>query len=85
LENKGRKEISKLMKRYLILTLVISILVGIILPLALGVRDPTLIAICFSSVWFLYAVLVLITTFLIKPGLRIKFGMQSRIYQKAGI
>jgi hypothetical protein len=72
------------MKRYLILTLVISILVGITLPLALGVRDPTLIAICFSSVWFLYAVLVLIA-FLIKPGLRIKFEMRSRIYQRAGI
>ncbi len=60
------------MKKYLILTLVISILVGIILPPALGVKDPTLIAIIFNSVWFIYAVSLLISTFLIKPGLRIK-------------
>ena len=59
------------MKKYFVLTLVISILVGIILPLALGVKDPALIAITFSSVWFFYAVVMLITTFLIKPGLRI--------------
>jgi hypothetical protein len=58
-------------KTYLILTLFISFLFGIILPLGLGVKDLTLIAICFSSVWFIYAVLLLITAFLIKPGLKI--------------
>ena len=68
-----------LTKRYLALTLIISILVGIILPLALGVKDLTLVAICFSSVWFIYAVLLLITTFLIKPGLRIKASRQNGI------
>ena len=67
------------MKKYLLLTLVISILVGIILPLALGVKDLTLIAICFSSVWFIYAVLLLITTFLIKPGLKIKASRQNGV------
>ncbi len=67
------------MKKYLILTLVISILAGIILPLALGGRDPASIAITFSLVWFLYAVLLLITTFLIKPGLRIKASRQNGI------
>jgi len=67
------------MKKYLVLTLVISILVGIILPLALGVKDPTLIAITFSLVWFIYAVLLLITTFLIKPGLRIKVSRQKGV------
>jgi hypothetical protein len=59
-------------KAYLILTLLFSILFGIILPLAFGVKDLTLIAISFCSVWFIYAFLLLITTFLIKPGLRIK-------------
>jgi len=67
------------MKKYLILTLVISILPGIILPLALGVRDLTLIAICFSSVWFIYAVLLLITTFLIKPNLKIKASRKNGV------
>jgi hypothetical protein len=60
------------MKKYLLLTLKVSILVGILLPFVLGVKDLTLIAICFSSVWFIYAVLLLITTFLIKPGLKIR-------------
>ena len=67
------------MKKYLALTLVISILVGIILPLALGVKDPTLIAITFSLVWFLYAVLLFITTFLIKPNLKIKASRQNGV------
>ena len=64
---------------YLILTLVISILFGIILPLALGVEDLTLIAITFSLVWFFYAVLLLTTTFLIKPGLKIKASRQNAV------
>jgi len=58
------------MKKYLVLTLVISVLAGIVLPLALGLKDLTLIAIVFSLVWFFYTVLLLITTFLIKPGLK---------------
>jgi hypothetical protein len=62
-----------------ILTLGISILVGRILPFALGVKDPTLIVITFSSVWFFYAVMMLITTFLIKPGLRIKANRQNGV------
>jgi len=67
----------KKQKTYLRLTLVISILFGIILPLALGVKDLTLIAICFSLVWFFYAFLLLITTFLIKLDLRIKASHQN--------
>jgi hypothetical protein len=67
------------MKKYLVLTLVTSILVGIILPLALGVRDLTLIAICFTLVWFIYAVLLLITTFMVKPGLRINVSRQNGV------
>jgi ABC-type uncharacterized transport system fused permease/ATPase subunit len=67
------------MKKYLTLTLVISILVGIILPFALGVRDLTLIAICFSSVWFIYVVLLFISTFLIKPALRIRVSRQKGV------
>ncbi len=54
------------------MTLLISFLFGIVLALTLGVKNLTLIAIYFSSVWFIYAVLLLISTFLIKPNLRIR-------------
>ena len=60
------------MKKYLIITLVISIFVGIILPLAPGVKGLTLIAISFFSVWFVFPTILLIVTFLVKPGLKIR-------------
>ena len=69
----------KKQKTYLIVTLLVSILFGIVLPVVLGVRDLTLIAITFSLVWFLYAVLLLITTFMVKPGLRIKASRQNGV------
>jgi heme/copper-type cytochrome/quinol oxidase subunit 2 len=50
---------------YFRLTLVISVLVGIILPLAIGVKDPILLAIFFSLVWFIYAVILVIVYFLV--------------------
>jgi hypothetical protein len=67
------------MKKYLILTLVIAISAGMILPLALGVKDPSLIAITFGMVWFIYGALLLITTFLIKRGLKIKASRQEGV------
>ena len=62
----------KRQKTYLRLTLVLSILLAIILPFVLGVRDPTLIAIFFSFIWFVYAALILVNTFLGKGWLKIK-------------
>lgn len=62
----------KKQKTYIRLTLAISILFGIILPVALGLKDPTLIAITFSSVWLIYTVIMFIIVFLINPGLKIK-------------
>ena len=67
------------MKKSLLLTLKISILVGIIMPFVLGVKDVTLITIFFSSVWFIYAVLLFITTFLIKPGLKTGESAQNGV------
>jgi len=61
----------KKQKNYIRLTLLISILLGIILPLILGVKDPTYIAIFFSFVWVLYIVIRWIV-FLIRPELKIK-------------
>jgi hypothetical protein len=59
-------------KTYLLLTVILSVLFGIILPLVFGVKDPTLIAITFSSVWFLYIVVMMVVVFLLRPGLKIK-------------
>ena len=65
-------------KTYIKLTLVISVLFGILLPLALGVKDHTYIAISFTSVWVLYIVIRWII-FLIRPELKIKVNHQNGI------
>jgi hypothetical protein len=67
------------MKKYLALTLVISILFGILLPLVLGVKDPMLIATTFSMVWVIYAIMLLVTVFLVKPGLKIKASRKNGV------
>ena len=69
----------KRQKTYFRFTLVISILVGILLPLALGVKDATLIVITFCAFWFIYAVLLLVTTFLFRPSLRINVSRQNGV------
>jgi len=51
-------------RNFIKLTLVVSILAGILLPLALGVKDPTLIIITFCSFWFIYASIFFISTFI---------------------
>lgn len=66
-------------KYYLRLTLVISILLGIILPIVLGVKDPMLIATTFSMVWVIYAIILLVMVFLIKPGLKIKASRKNGV------
>ena len=64
---------------YLIPTLLVSILFGIILPLFLGVRDPMLIGTIFSMVWVLYAIILLIIVFLFRPGLKIKASCKNGV------
>ena len=64
---------------YVILTLILSILLGIIFPLVLGVRDSMLIATTFSMAWVLYAIILLVTVFLIRPGLKIKGSRKDGI------
>jgi len=58
-------------RNYIRLTLLISILVGIILPIALGVNDPTYIAIFFTLAWVLY-IIVRWIAFLFRSELKIK-------------
>ena len=55
-----------------VLTLIVSILLRISLPPVLGVKDFKLIALFFTFVWLIYAVGLLILTFLVSPRLRIK-------------
>jgi hypothetical protein len=66
------------MKKTFILTLVIS-LFGIILPLALGVKDFMLIATTFSMIWVLYAIMLLVTVFLVRPGLKVKASRKNGV------
>jgi hypothetical protein len=75
----GNEEKSKMKRQkiYFRFTLIISILLGIVLPLALGVRHLSLVAITFSSVWFIYTVIMFIIVFLINPGLKIKVIRQK--------
>jgi hypothetical protein len=61
------------------LTIVVSILLGIILPLVLGVKDSVLIATTFSIVWVLYAIILFVYVFLIRPGLKIKASRKNGV------
>jgi uncharacterized membrane protein len=66
-------------KHHFSLTLIISILLGIILPLLLGVKDPMLIATTFSMVWVIYAIILLVTVFLVKPRLKIRASRKNGV------
>jgi len=56
----------KSLNKYFWVTLVVSILAGIILPIALGVKDPVYIAISFSSVWAIYSLILFGYVFLVE-------------------
>ena len=75
----------KKQKIYLRLTVALSVLLGVILPIALGIMDPTLIAILFCSVWFLYAVIFLIHTFLIAGRRNLKKRLEELVNDRWGI
>ena len=47
-------------------TLLISILLGIVLPLVLGVKDPIYITISFGLVWAIYSLVLLGYAFLVE-------------------
>jgi hypothetical protein len=65
------------MEKTLILTLIISVLVGIVLPNILGVRDLLYIAITFSLVGVIYSIILLGYVFLVE-------GRQNRNRSKTG-
>jgi hypothetical protein len=74
----------KRQKIYFRFTLTISILLGILLPLVLGVKDPTLIAITFSSAWFIYVVVLFVITFLVTGRKSLKKQLKDGINEKWG-
>jgi len=78
---KGNK--MKKQRHFFSLTLVISILLGIILPLTLGVKDLTLFAISFSLVWFIYVVVLVVVSFFITGRRNLKRSKEM-IYEKWG-
>jgi hypothetical protein len=49
------------------------------LPLLLGIKEPMLIATTFTMVWVLYAIILMVSVFLIKPGLRIKASRKNGV------
>ena len=59
------------------LTLLVSILLGILLPLVLEVNDPTYIAISFASYWATYSLILLGYVFLVEGG-RNRYKSKSR-------
>jgi hypothetical protein len=66
-------------RTYLRLTLVISILLGILLPFVLGVKDPTIIIIAFCSAWFIYSIIFFVHTFLISGRRNLKKRLREGI------
>ena len=77
----GNGQISTMNKQkfYFGFTLIISVSLGILLPLVLGLKDPMLIATTFTLVWVLYAIILLVTVFLVKPGLKIKASRKDGV------
>jgi hypothetical protein len=72
----------KKQKEYFTLTLVNSVLVGIILPLALVVKDPLYIAIFFTLAWFLYVAIQFIVTLLISSRKNLKEQLKEETINK---
>ena len=48
------------LKEYLFITLIISVLLGILLPLVMGLNDPTVLALSFVFVWCISSILLFI-------------------------
>jgi hypothetical protein len=66
------------------LTPAVSVSGSIGLPLVVGVRDLDLIACIFASVWFIYAIIMLVITFLIVGRRNLKKQLKGGITDKWG-
>jgi len=70
--NRDKKDSQRKRKTYLRLTVVLSILFGIILPVTLGVRDIYAIALIFSIIWFVYSAVLFAYVFLVEGRIKDK-------------
>jgi hypothetical protein len=66
------------------LTAAVSVLGSIVLPLVVGVRDLDLIACIFAAVWFNYAIIMLVITFLLVGRRNLKKQLKRGITDKWG-
>jgi len=57
---------------YLGLTLLTSVSLTIILPLATGIKDIYWIALIFTLIWFVYSVYLFVSTFFSRKALRMR-------------
>jgi hypothetical protein len=64
------------LKEYFIVTLIISVLLGILLPLVMGLENPRVIALSFIFVWCISSVLLFVMVFFVE-------GIRSRQEWKA--
>ncbi len=67
-------------KRYVPFALVLSL----VLPLMLGIKDLTFIAIVFSVVWFAYTIVFFVITFLDTGRRNLKRRLEERTNEKRG-
>ncbi len=65
------------LKEYFLVTLIIAILLGILLPLMMGLNNPTLIALSFVFVWCISSILLFIMVFFIE-GIRLRQEWKAR-------
>ena len=65
------------LKEYFIATLVISVLLGILLPLFMGLDNPKVIALSFVFVWCISSVLLFVMVFFVE-GIRVRQEWKAR-------
>ncbi len=66
------------------LALIISILFGIVLPLALGVKDARLFAFFFTLIWLIHAIILLVWVSLITGRENLTKRLKEGIINKCG-
>jgi hypothetical protein len=65
------------LKEYFIVTLIISVLLGILLPLVMGMENPRVIALSFIFVWCISSVLLFVMVFFVE-GIRLRQEWKAR-------
>ena len=69
---------------YIALIISIATLFGIIVPIAIGIRDIQLVASIFLAIWFIFAASFFVNTFLIRGRRDLKRGLKEGTNEKWG-